>query len=170
VVVASHRIGVAAEGRYLANLGDGSENRSFGAGASLSYAYRLSRPVEVGVQATYLRVRDADPDLFLPAFTMRLSTPAVSRERLELGGTLRLGAALQTFHDSDGTGHSRQAVGGTFSLAPDVTYRLSDRWALRGALDVSLGVPLHAATQDDWEAPWLTFVSTGLSIGVVTSL
>jgi hypothetical protein len=123
----------------------------------------------VGLQATYLHVRASDPDLFLPALALRLSSPLASNNRFEVGVSGRFGTTHQTFHNVDDQAQARHAVGVALAVAPDLRVQLSDGWAFQLSPEVTFGTNVHAAVGEYWEAPWQNFVAPGVSVGFVGS-
>jgi hypothetical protein len=163
-----HRVGLAPSAQFVLDFDNDNEKDASAVGLSLFYAYRVAPNVELGAEARYLRVLARAPDVVLPSLVLRLFTPMGANDNLEFGTSVRLGTSHQTFHDSDGMGHSRHAAGAALSLAPDLRVHLSNAFALQLAAEGTVGTTIHAALQDEWESPYGTFVAGGLSAGVVT--
>lgn len=161
-----HRVGIAPTAQFLLDFDD-DDRSAPAAGLSLSYAYRVAPHVELGAEARYLRVFEHAPDLFLPSLMARFSTPVGLTNTLEFGTSVRVGSTHQTFHDTDGEGHSKHALGAALAIAPDLRLRLSDGFALQVAAEGTVGARLHAVLRDEWEDPYGTFVAAGISAGVV---
>jgi hypothetical protein len=165
-----HLIGTAILGESVHSLREGANNESLGIGVALSYAYRVTRPLELGVDVGYLHVRESDPDLVLPALTMRYSKSLEDDRGLELGLSLRVGLSYQRFHGTDQPERWRHALGGTAGISPDLRIGVGQGLLLQIAPEVMFGTELAASPEESMEEPWQHFMAAGLRLGFLYGL
>ncbi|MGC4065906.1 MAG: hypothetical protein QM784_14900 [Polyangiaceae bacterium] len=165
-----HFVGGAVLGESVIPLREGSNNGSFGGGLALSYAYRMTRPLELGLDVGYVHVREDDPDFFLPALAIRYSKALNRGRSLEFGLSLRFGISYQRFHGTDEPERWRHALGATGGLSPDLRIRAGQGLFLQVAPEVTLGTELRAAPEESMEEPWNQFMAAGLRLGFLYGL
>ena len=105
------------------------------AGFAAGYAYRLLPWFELGAQAMYDRsLQTSAPDVFAPAFSLRLCAPVSANRATELGLTGRAGLLYLTLTDFD-----MRWSGSAFAIAGDVRHQLSKHWAEQFSLELTRG-------------------------------
>jgi hypothetical protein len=157
---------------------DGHWHQSgFGAGARLSYSFRIARAIELGAGATYFRVaHDDGPDMVLPALSIR--THWTLRGGTEIGVSGKAGLTFLRITDvpvpnTNWTSRSNVVwFGSSFAIPPDIRTPLAPQTWLLVSLELAVGGGNTDRSRIDgtYLREQASFGQVGLWFGVVQGL